>query len=50
MLVYHVRVKGRRIRAFEVLKMRGTEIPEHTMSFKITDNGVIIDPKKMVVF
>ena len=50
LLIYHVRVKGKRIRAFEVLKMRGTEIPEHTMSFKIADDGVSIDPKKVVVF
>ncbi len=50
LLVYHVKVKGRRIRAFEVLKMRGTEIPEHTMSFKVSNYGVSVDPKKVVVF
>jgi len=50
LLVYHVKIQGKRIRAFEVLKMRGTEIPEHTMSFKVTETGVSIDPKKLVVF
>ena len=50
LLLYHVRVKGKRIRAFEVLKMRGTEIPEHTMSFKVANDGVSIDPSKVVVF
>jgi circadian clock protein KaiC len=50
LLVYHIRIQGKRVRAFEVLKMRGTEIPEHTMSFIVGDTGVSIDPKKVVVF
>lgn len=50
LLIYHIRIKGNRIRAFEVIKMRGTEIPEHTMSFIIDQNGVSINPKKVIVF
>ena len=49
-LLYHVKIKGKRVRALEVLKMRGTKIPEDTMPFYIDERGVSIDAKKLVIF
>jgi circadian clock protein KaiC len=47
-LIYHVRKKGGRIRAVEVLKMRGTKIPERTYPLKIIEEGISINPKEPV--
>ena len=47
-LIYHTKVKGKRIRAIEVLKMRGTRISEKTVCFEITNNGLVIRPNKCV--
>ena len=49
-LLYHFKIKGVRRRALEILKMRGTKIPEKTVSLEITSKGIIIDPKKVEVF
>jgi len=46
-LIYHVKKKGVRRRALEILKMRGTKIPEKTISLEITSKGIKIDPKKI---
>jgi len=49
-LVYHVKKKRKRVRALEVLKMRGTKIPEETFPMKITNRGISINPHKAVIF
>ncbi len=49
-VIYHVKKKGVRIRALEILKMRGTKIPEKTIAMEITNRGIVIDPKKVEVF
>ncbi|MBI5391530.1 hypothetical protein HZB00_00855 [Candidatus Woesearchaeota archaeon] len=49
-LLYYVKQKGARVRAMEILKMRGTKHPGKTFAFNITDKGVVIDTKKQVIF
>ena len=49
-LLYHVKKKGVRVRAIEVLKMRGTDHPEKTMEMDITSKGVVIFPDNIVEF
>jgi len=49
-ILYHVKKKGIRQRAMEVLKMRGTKIPEKTFAMNITNKGIVVDPKKIVAF
>jgi len=49
-LLYHVKQKGIRRRAIEILKMRGTKIPEKTFALEITNKGIVIDPKKIEPF
>ncbi|MFH2028675.1 MAG: ATPase domain-containing protein [Nanoarchaeota archaeon] len=49
-LLYHFKKKGIRSRALEILKMRGTKIPEKTISLEITNKGIIVDPKKIESF
>lgn len=49
-LLYHVKKRGKRVRALEVLKMRGTKIPEETFPMKITRRGITIDPHKAITF
>lgn len=49
--LYHIKKKGIRERAMEILKMRGTRIPEKTMELHIsTKEGIKINPDKIVVF
>jgi circadian clock protein KaiC len=48
--MYHERKKGTRIRAMEILKMRGTRHSESTMLMKITSKGIRISPEEVVVF
>jgi circadian clock protein KaiC len=49
-LMYHVKKKGTRIRALEILKMRGTKTPEKTYPLDIFQKGIKINPKGIVVF
>ena len=49
-LLYHLKRKGVRTRALEVLKMRGTKIPEKTFELEITAKGIDINPKKVMPF
>jgi len=49
-LIYHIKNKGVRTRALEVLKMRGTKIPEKTFHLDIASNGLEINPRKIVSF
>ena len=37
LIIYHVKRKGVRRRGLEILKMRGTKIPEKTIAFDITN-------------
>ncbi|MBW2971184.1 hypothetical protein KY320_03420, partial [Candidatus Woesearchaeota archaeon] len=41
-LLYHVKQKGHRVRALEILKMRGTQHSENTLEIDITDHGIKI--------
>lgn len=47
-LLYHVKEKGLRKRGLEILKMRGTKIPERTFSIEITGKGIAVNPKKII--
>jgi len=50
-LAYHAKKNGERIRAVEILKMRGTNYIEKTVSMKIIDKkGIEIYADKVVVF
>lgn len=44
-LLYHFRKKGSRVRAIEVLKMRGTKHPDKTYCIDITQKGIKIQDK-----
>jgi len=49
-IIYHVKQKGRRKRALEILKMRGTKIPNETVAMDITSKGIEINPDEIIVF
>ncbi|MEK6812829.1 MAG: ATPase domain-containing protein [Nanoarchaeota archaeon] len=49
-VLYHLKVKGVRKRALEILKMRGTKHPEKTFLLEITAKGLKIDPQEIVAF
>ena len=46
--LYHRKQKGVRNRALEVIKMRGTKIPDKTFPFDITKEGIEVDTSKTV--
>jgi len=47
-LLYHFRKKGTRIRALEILKMRGTKHPGKTFGIKIDENGLKVTDEVVV--
>lgn len=47
-LLHHYRVKSSRERAIEVMKMRGTNIPNKVMKMDIDKKGITISPSKVV--
>ena len=49
-LVYHVKKKAARIRAIEILKMRGTRHSEATIQCEITSEGIRVNPEEFVIF
>ncbi len=49
-LLYHIKRKGIRQRALEILKMRGTKISEKTVEFDIDKSGIVVKSGKVVVF
>jgi circadian clock protein KaiC len=49
-LMYHVKRKGQRTRAIEILKMRGTKIPEKTFPLEITGKGISVNQKSTASF
>ncbi len=49
-ILYHVKKKAVRERALEILKMRGTKIPEKTVAMDIGPTGIKINPDKLVEF
>lgn len=49
-VLYHVKRKGIRKRAIEILKMRGTKIPEKTVALDISNKGIDINPRKIEAF
>lgn len=50
LLLYHIKKKAVRERAIEILKMRGTKIPERTVELCIGNNGIAVNPNKLVEF
>ncbi len=49
-ILYHVKTKGVRQRAVEILKMRGTKHTNKTFELKIDEHGISINPNKVVSF
>jgi circadian clock protein KaiC len=50
MLLYHTKNKqGRRIRAIEILKMRGTKHAEGAFAFEITKKGIEIKKQRVII-
>lgn len=47
-ILYHTKKGAVRTRGLEILKMRGTKIPEKTYALEITSKGIVINPKKLV--
>jgi circadian clock protein KaiC len=48
LVLHHMKKQGKRERALEVIKMRGTKIPEKTMKMTIDKKGIVIDANKVV--
>lgn len=46
-ILYHEKIKGTRIRGLEVLKMRGTKIPNETYGLRIDKSGMAILSEKL---
>ncbi|MBT3262513.1 hypothetical protein HN992_00140 [Candidatus Woesearchaeota archaeon] len=46
--LHHFKKNGKRERALEILKMRGTKIPEKTMQMGISNKGITVEPNKIV--
>ncbi len=49
-LMYHVKKKATRVRAIEILKMRGTRHSESTMMAEISQEGIKVIPDELVIF
>ncbi len=49
-ILYHGKKGATRKRAIEILKMRGTKIPEKTFALDITDKGIVVHPETEVEF
>jgi circadian clock protein KaiC len=49
-VLHHFKKKGIRERAIEIMKMRGTKIPEKTMRLILDKGGLKVDPSKVVSF
>jgi len=49
-ILYHVKIGATRKRAIEILKMRGTKIPDKTFAFEISDKGITVHPETIVEF
>ena len=47
-LVYHYQKRGLRHRAIEILKMRGTKIPESIVELQISKKGIVVSPEKIM--
>ncbi len=47
-IMYHAKIKGRRMRAIEILKMRGTDHSPNTVELDISKKGIEIKPNKIV--
>ena len=49
LLLYHFKQKGKRMRAIEILKMRGTNHTNKTMGLQIIDRkGLVVSPNKII--
>ena len=48
--LYNSKKKGERIRAMEILKMRGTQHTTKTFKFEITNKGFVVHPNNKIDF
>jgi len=49
-ILYNSKKKGERIRAMEILKMRGTQHTTKTFKFEITNKGFVVHPNNKIDF
>lgn len=49
-ILYHIKHKGERVRALEILKMRGTKHPAQTFPLEIANIGIRINTRKIIEF
>jgi len=47
-IIYHTKVKGKRIRGLEILKGRGTKHANKTMGLVINEHGLTVNPKEVL--
>lgn len=50
LILYHIKFKGERKRALEILKMRGTKHPNKTFAVEIESDGMKINSKEIITF
>ncbi len=48
-ILYHAKRKGIRKRGLEILKMRGTKIPQKTFPFEITNKGIVVNTRGIFI-
>jgi KaiC/GvpD/RAD55 family RecA-like ATPase len=47
-ILYHLKLMGQRVRALEILKMRGTNHVNKTMQMNISNKGIVINPSRII--
>uniref|UniRef100_UPI0025800120 ATPase domain-containing protein n=1 Tax=Candidatus Borrarchaeum sp. TaxID=2846742 RepID=UPI0025800120 len=47
-VLYYLRERGKRIRAIEIRKMRGTNHDESLHPYKITEKGIVVFPEEII--
>jgi KaiC/GvpD/RAD55 family RecA-like ATPase len=47
-LLYHVKQKGQRVRALEILKMRGTKHSNKTIELEISSHGLEVKASRII--
>lgn len=50
MILYNGKIDGERVRAMEILKMRGTKHTNKTFKIEINDSGISLSPNKKITF
>ncbi|MBU1974649.1 MAG: hypothetical protein KKH52_04615, partial [Nanoarchaeota archaeon] len=47
-ILYHIKISGERVRAIEILKMRGTKHANKTMRMEIANSGIEVKPSQVI--